>query len=237
MRDNRNLDTEQRRLNCLAEHVLVAVVVWVRDERDTGRQKLWASGLDENLALWPDRGIDVEANAVIGGGLVAIFELCLGNCGSESDVPQGRCHRLVSLTAGEVVQESLLRNGLSRRRDGLVGLGPINREPELTPERFENLLVFYRQLLAKLNEVSARNSNLIGGLAALVVATLERRGETGHIRKVRIAANPVVVLNAALGRQPVVIPAHRVENLEATHALEAGNHVGVGVAKDVTYVQ
>ena len=169
--------------------------------------------------------------------LVAIFELGLSHCGSKGYVPEGRCHRLVCLAAGKVIQECLLRNSLSRRCDGLIGLLPVNRESELTPERFENLLVFNGQLLAEFNKVASRNRNLVGSLAALVVATLKRRSEASNVWQVRVATNPVVVLNATLGRQSVVIPAHRVVNLETAHALEAGNHVGVGIAKDVTYVK
>ena len=174
---------------------------------------------------------------MISARLVAIFEFCLSHSSSKGDVPERRCHRLVCLAAGQVVQERLLRNGLSRRCDGLVGLLPVDREPELTPQRFENLLVFNGQLLAELNKVASRNGNLVGSLAALVAATLKRRSEAGHVWQVRVATNPVVVLHATLGRQPVVIPAHRVVNLETAHALEAGNHVGVGVTKDVAYVQ
>ena len=54
VRDNRNLDTEQRGLHGLAEHVLVAVVIWVRNQRDTGGQHLWAGGFDEKLAAIPE---------------------------------------------------------------------------------------------------------------------------------------------------------------------------------------
>ena len=53
MRDNRNLDTKQRGLHGLTEHVFVAVVVWVSNQCDTGRQHLWASGFDEDLAALP----------------------------------------------------------------------------------------------------------------------------------------------------------------------------------------
>ena len=65
----------------------------------------------------------------------------------------------------------------------------------------------------------------------------ERRLEAGVVRRRRVAAHAEVVLDAALGRQAVVVPAHRVEDLLAAHALEAGDDVGVGVAEHVADVQ
>ena len=53
----------------------------------------------------------------------------------------------------------------------------------------------------------------------------------------RIAAHAVVILHAALSRQPVVVPSHRIEQLAAAHALEAGDDVGVGERKHMTDVQ
>ncbi len=51
------------------------------------------------------------------------------------------------------------------------------------------------------------------------------------VRQRRVAAHAVVVLHPALGGQAVVVPAHRVEDLLAAHPLEAGDQVGVGVAR------
>ena len=59
----------------------------------------------------------------------------------------------------------------------------------------------------------------------------------GVVRQVRIAAHAEVVLHPALGRQPVVVPAHRVEDLAAAHALEAGDRVGLHVAERRAHVQ
>ena len=53
----------------------------------------------------------------------------------------------------------------------------------------------------------------------------------------RVAAHPVVVLHPALGRQPVVVPADRVEHVLAAHPLVAGDQVGVGVGEHVSHVQ
>jgi hypothetical protein len=68
MCDYRNFNIKQRCLYGLAEKVLVAVVIWVSDQGNTSRQKLWASGLDENLAIWA-----VKTNLVICPRLFAIL--------------------------------------------------------------------------------------------------------------------------------------------------------------------
>ena len=78
---------------------------------------------------------------------------------------------------------------------------------------------------------------MVGSFAALVVATFVWRGESFDIRECRVASHTKVVLHATLGRQPVVIPAHRVENAVTLHALIARDDVGVGVAKYVADVQ
>ena len=63
------------------------------------------------------------------------------------------------------------------------------------------------------------------------------RHEVGVEGEARVAADAEVVLHPALGGQPVVVPAHRVEDRLAPHPLEAGHRVGVGVREDVADVQ
>ncbi len=54
--DDRHLDVEQRRAHGAAEQRLVALVVGVRHQGDTGRQQLGAGGVDHHVAepslLW-----------------------------------------------------------------------------------------------------------------------------------------------------------------------------------------
>ncbi len=57
------------------------------------------------------------------------------------------------------------------------------------------------------------------------------------VRQRRIAAHAVVVLHAALGRQAVVVPAHRIEHGLAAHALEARDDIGVRVREHVADVE
>src|SRR5699024_5263897 len=51
------------------------------------------------------------------------------------------------------------------------------------------------------------------------------------------AAHAIVVLGAALGGQPVVVPAQRIEHVLAAHALVAHDHVRLRVAEHVADVQ
>ena len=64
-----------------------------------------------------------------------------------------------------------------------------------------------------------------------------RRLEVGVVGQRRVAADAEVVLDPPLGGQPVVVPPHRVEDLEAPHALVAGDRIGVGVGEHVADVQ
>ncbi len=63
------------------------------------------------------------------------------------------------------------------------------------------------------------------------------RRSPGRERRPRVAADVEVVLDAALGREPVVVPPHRVEDVLSAHAPEARDDVGVRVAEDVADVQ
>ena len=87
------------------------------------------------------------------------------------------------------------------------------------------------ELLAQLDEVGPADRDL-----PLRVRLLRRR-EVGVVGQRRVAAHAVVVLHPALGRQAVVVPAHRVEDLLAAHPLVAGDQVGVRVGEDVADVQ
>ena len=68
-------------------------------------------------------------------------------------------------------------------------------------------------------------------------AGLSRRHERRIVRQRRIAAHAVVVLHAALGRQSVVVPSHRIEHRLAAHPLKPRDDVGVGVREDVADVE
>ena len=75
------------------------------------------------------------------------------------------------------------------------------------------------------------------GICSLASPASRRRGERRVVGQRRVAADAVVVLHPTLGRQPVVVPPHRVEHLAAAHPLVARDQVGVRVGEHVPDVQ
>ncbi len=233
VRQNRHLHVEQRGVDVLAEVLLVTLVIRVRDQRAAGGQQFRTGGLDV------DRGavLETEGDLVVEARVLAGFKLGLGHCGLEGHVPQARSVLLVGLAAGQIAQERLLGHALRVRADGVVGLGPVDRQAEGTPQRLELLLVLGGELFAQLDEVLAGDRHLVLGADLLAVGALERRLEIGIVLQRGVDAHAIVVLHAALGRQTVVVPAHRVEHVVAVHALESRDDVGVGVGEDVADMQ
>ena len=151
---------------------------------------------------------------------------------SGSHLPQGRGLGLVGLALGQQAQEPALRGPPGLLADGGVGQRPVDRQPELAPEVASNACSSASvRLAAQLDEVGPRDGDRLG-----------RDGppggsKAGVVGQRRVAADPVVVLDPALGRQAVVVPAHRVEHRPPAHPLEAGEDVGVAVGEDVADVQ
>ena len=81
---------------------------------------------------------------MVGGRLLAVFELGLRDRGAEVDVPQRRRHRLERLAALEVAQECELRRADRVVADGAVGLGPVDAQSELAEQLLERDLVLRR---------------------------------------------------------------------------------------------
>ena len=100
----------------------------------------------------------------------------------------------------------------------------------MAPQLLELLLVLGHEAVAELDEVAARDRHRR-------LRRLLGRLEVGVVRERRVAAHAEVVLHPALGGQAVVVPAHRVEDLEPAHAPVAGDGVGVRVAEHVAHVQ
>ncbi len=178
----------------------------------------------------------VEGHAVVGARVVARLELGLGHRGLERHVPQPGGLGLVGLVASKVAQERLLRRRARVVIDRAVGDVPVEGLPETTEERLERLLVLDGQLVAQLDEVLARDRHGVAGAQALGVAAV-RRLERGVVGERGVTAHAVEVLDPLLGRQAVVVPADRVEDVEAGHPLVARHAVGVRVRKDVAHVQ
>ena len=233
VREHRHLDAEQRRAHGAAEQRLVALVVGVGDQGHAARDELGAGGLDVHRAAAVGA---VERDPVVVPRVVARLELGLRDGGLEGDVPQPRGLGLVGLAAGEVAQEGLLGRGPRVVVDGAVGDRPVVAVADAAEEGLEGLLVLDGQLVAQLDEVLPRDGQLVGRLGALRV-TAERRLERRVVGQRGVAAHAVVVLHPLLGGKAVVVPADRVEDVEARHPLVARHAVGVRVAEHVAHVQ
>ena len=227
VRHDGHLDAEDRRGHGGAEQRLVALVVGVGDECHDRGDQLGTGGLDVDGAAVGG----VVGHAVVRAGVVTRLELGLGHGGLEGDVPEGRCLLEVGLAPGEVAQERALADRLGLLADGRVVLLPVHREAQRAPQLLEDLLVLLDELLAQGDEVRSADRDLLLGVR------LGRRGEVGVVGQRGVATHAVVVLHAPLGRQPVVVPTHRVEHGLPAHPLEAGDQVGVGVGEDVADVQ
>ena len=151
MGEHRDLDVEERGAHGASEEWLVALVVRVRNQRHAGGYEFWTCGVDgDDVAVG-----SVERDGVVGAVAFTVFELGLGDGCAERHVPQRRGFCLVGLTTVEVAQERALRHGARSLVDGLVGQGPVDREPELSPQLLEDLLVLFGEALAELDEVAS----------------------------------------------------------------------------------
>ena len=171
---------------------------------------------------------------MVGARPLAVLHLGLGDGGAEVDVPHRRRFLAVRLAAGDVAQERALAGAARALVDGGVLQRPVDRQAEPAQQRLEDLLVGLDEFVAQLEEVRPGDGDRPVVLRRL---TAERRLEALDVGLARVAADAVVVLDAPLGGQAVVVPAHRVEDLLAGHALVAGDRVGVGVAEHVAHVQ
>ena len=208
-----------------AEQRLVALVVGVGDEGDARRDQLGPGGLDLVTAV----GL-VEPEAVVGAGHLAVLELGLGDRRAEVDVPQRGRLDPVHLAAGQVAEKGELRHAGDVGADGAVEVRPVDRQADGGPKPPVLLLQLDGEGRAQLDEVGAGDGDRL----------LRRRvggPEVGVVGERRVADDAVVELRAALDVEAVVVPAHRVEDLLAPHALVAGDGVGVGVGAHVADVQ
>ena len=199
----------------------------MRDQRDARGNQLGPRRLDLDGA----RALGMrEADAVHGARHLAVLELRLRDRRAEVDVPQGRRFELIRLAAAHQAQERQLRDALRVLADRRVGQRPVDRQAEMAPELLERALVLGRQPRAELDEVGPRDRQRR-------LRRLGRRRERRVVRQRRIAPHAVVVLHAPLGRQPVVVPAHRIEHRAPAHPLKARDDVGVREREHVPDVQ
>ena len=227
-REDGHRHVEERGERPPAEEVAMARVVGVRGDPDARREQLGPRRGDHELAAPFDR----ERHVVKGAAHGAVLHLGLRHGGLEVDVPhRGRLDR-VDVALGPEVEERELGHVAAAGVDGRVLLVPVDRKPEATPELLERRLVPAGEVEAELDEAVARD-----GPRRLAALGLGRGTQVARVRRRGLAAHVVVRLHPPLGRQPVVVPAHRVEDAAAAHALVAGEHVGVRVAEHVPHVQ
>ena len=217
---------EQRCGDGLAEQLLVALVVGVGHHGHAGGEQLGAGGVDEQVGTVGK----VEGQAVVGAGTLPVFQLGLGHRSAEGHVPQAGGLALVGLAPGQVAEEGPLGGPAAALVDGGVGEAPVDGQPKAAPQLLEGLLVGGGELHAQLHEV-------VPGDGELVLAGFVGGLEVGVVGEGGVAADAEVVLYPALGGQAVVVPAHGVIHLLASHAVESGEGVGVGVAEDVADVE
>ncbi len=227
MRHDRDPHRIQRCEHLAAEERRVPRVVRVRDESDARGEQLRSGGLDldRTLASGPREG-----DPVVGTRPFAVHQLGLRHRRPKVDVPEGGRGVLDQLAPEGHPEEAALGDPLRLRGDRRVGMGPVDREPERAPEVLEDLFVFLGQALAELDEVGARDRKRL-------LRRLRRRHEVRVVGEPGIAADAVVVLDPALGRQAVVVPTHRIEDRLAAHPVVTSDRVGVGVGEHVPDVE
>ena len=177
----------------------------------------------------------VEDQPVVGAGAFTVLQLGLGDGGLEVDVPQRGRLGGVGLAPCQEAQESpsgrpggpLRRSSCSAGSSRPRGPGAGTALRSLARPRPRGV------------RTARRNSAGETATACRSLARPPSAGgrEAGLVGQRRVAADAVVVLDPALGGQPVVVPAHRVEDLVAAHPLVAGDGVGVGEREDVADVQ
>ena len=228
--EDRHRHAEERRDRALAEEAAVARVVRVRGDADARGEQLRPRRRDHERAA----SLDGELEIVIGARTLAVLELGLRDRALEVHVPERRRVAALDLALREEVEKRVLRDPARVIVDGLVLVAPVDRQPQPLPELLERLLVERGHALAGLDEVRTRDA--ARRLAARRgVRLLEH--EPGLVWRARVAADVEEVLDAALGRQAVVVPAHRVEDVAPGHALEARQQVRLRVREDVARVQ
>ena len=153
VRQDGHLDAEQRGGHRRAEQRAVALVVRVGHQGDAGRQQLGTGRVD----LHPPAVRAGEGEPVVGGRLLALFQLGLGHRGPEVDIPQRGSLAGVRLAAADVPEEGPLGHAPAVVVNRGVGQPPVDREPDAAQRVFEAALVLGGQLVAQLDEIPPGN--------------------------------------------------------------------------------
>ena len=205
----------------------------MRNQSHARRQKFGAGSFDiKRFSVFR-----AESNAMIETGILAAFQFSLSNRSLECNIPQSGSILLIRLSPFKIAQKCFLRNTAGVVSDCVISLSPIDRQSQRTPQSLKKLLVGFGQFFAKFDEIPARTRNLVFSLNLLSVCPFKRRLEIRIILKRRIDAHAVIILNASLRGQTVVVPPHRIENVKPAHSLVTGDNVRVRIRKNMPHVK
>ena len=169
---------------------------------------------------------------MIGTGGRSVFDFGLCDGGLEVDVPHGWEFGGVDVAAFVEIEEGSLRDGAAAVVDGGVFLVPVDGESEAVEEFLVCLFVFGGDFVAEFDEVAAGDDELLVFVEAEFFAAASDV-EVGDVWDVRLCTDAEVVLDAALGGESVVVPAHGVDDVPTGHASVSCDDVLVGVGEDV----
>ena len=177
------------------------------------------------------RAREREPDAVIRAWLLAVFELGLRDRRAEVDVPKrGRLELVGEAALQQAEKRRAGTRAATRRRSWRrSATSPPTARDGARDVRTPSRLRPSAGCTARRSSAARPRSAACPASPAAVKCRV--------VRQRRIAADAVVILHAALGRQAVVVPPHRVEHRLAAHPLEARNEVGVRVREDVADVQ
>ena len=166
-----HLHPEERRVHGRPEARRVALVVGVGDQRHAGGDELGPRGLDLDV---------VEAQPVVGAGLLAVLHLGLRHRGLVVDVPQRRRLGGVGLAPGQVAQEHALARPPAPVVDGGVAQSQSTERPDPAPQCLEGALVVGGELVAQRDEVGPADRDVLRARLLRAARSRGRRAGTGR---------------------------------------------------------
>ena len=227
MRLERHARLEQRRDHLGAKQRLEARVVGMRHQRDAGRQQLRTGRVDVDRAAVGAREPKLVIRAAASRDPRA--RPARPPCGSPrptASAPRAdtRCRAPAAAGTRAARRAGLPcprwnRSSPNRPTDPASATTSSNAFSSSTVSRSHNSMKFGRD-----TEIACL-PGFSGGVNA------------GSYGSDGVAPDAEVVLDATLGRQAVVVPAHRIEHSAPAHAVIAGQDVGVGIGEDVSDVQ
>ena len=235
-RENRNFCEETGRDRLLAEKALEPHVVRVGGNAHA-RSQQFRPRRGNHKTLYRRVFLEnTEFDVVVSPALLTVFDLGLGHGGLEIDVPHRRGFELIHMALPVEVEEAALGDAPALLVDRRVLVAPVDRVAHAHERVLEGHFVQFGHHAAHLDEVLATDHKLLVFLEFKPRA-LGLNVQVFDVGNVGFRPHSEIVLHAPLGRQAVIVPAHRVGNVPAGHALIAGDQVLVGVREDMTDVE